>query len=50
MNKTLSTFMSIAAVVLILSSLLIGVVYTSLSDKDVEHRENLKDEYNLQVK
>ncbi|MDC3424307.1 hypothetical protein NC797_07265 [Aquibacillus sp. 3ASR75-11] len=50
MNKTLSTFMGIAITAIILSVLLIGVIYQSLSDKNYDHKNLLEDEYNLQIK
>ncbi|WP_180967930.1 hypothetical protein AB3Z07_27910 (plasmid) [Metabacillus halosaccharovorans] len=50
MNKTLSTFMSLAITISILSVLIIGIVYQSLADKNEDHTNILEDEYNLQLK
>lgn len=47
MNKTLATFMSVAITGLILGSLLIGTVYQSLSSKNDEHQDLLRNEYQL---
>lgn len=40
MSKTLATFMAIAITAIILGSLMIGIVYQSLSNKNNEHQNN----------
>ena len=50
LNKTLATYMSVAISAIIVCSLLIGIVYQSLFDKNIEHQDHLKDKYQLQTK
>lgn len=50
MNKSLATFMSIAITVIMLSTLMLGVVYMSLHDKNDDQQDVLKDEYQLKLK
>ncbi|MFC0273784.1 hypothetical protein ACFFIX_20565 [Metabacillus herbersteinensis] len=50
MNKSLSTFMSLGITAVVLSVLLIGIVYQSLSDKNSDHQDTLKEEYQLKNK
>ncbi len=42
--------MSVAISAIIVCSLLIGIVYQSLFDKNIEHQDHLKDKYQLQTK
>ncbi|MDO6657428.1 hypothetical protein [Anaerobacillus sp. 1_MG-2023] len=48
MNKSLSTFMIIAVTAVILF-VLIGSVSSSLFNKNDEHQEIIKNEYNLKI-
>lgn len=50
MNKTLATFMSMAFIAILIVSLLFGVAYDSLSQKNKNHEEMLKNEHQLKFK
>ncbi|WP_169793826.1 hypothetical protein [Sutcliffiella cohnii] len=50
MNTSLSTFLSVAITMIIISVLLIGTVYQSLSNKNIKHEEMLRNEHQVQYK
>ncbi len=47
MSKTLATFMTLAVTAVIIGSLLIGMVYTSLDNKNDQHEDTLEAQYQL---
>lgn len=50
MSKSLSTFMVMAAIVIIMVTLIFGVVYNSLQEKNNIHETMLKTEHQLKFK
>ncbi|MCU1808337.1 hypothetical protein [Cytobacillus firmus] len=50
MNKSLATFMLMAAIVILITGLLFGVAYDSLKQKNEHHEEMLKTEHQIQFK
>jgi hypothetical protein len=49
MHISITTFMKVALTVLILTTLLIGAVYQSLSDKNDQHQELIQTEHQIQL-
>lgn len=50
MNESLGTFMMIAAVVIIVSTLLFGTVFEALSSKNEQHVDTIQNEHQIQLK
>lgn len=50
MNSSLSTFLKVSITMIIISSLLIGVAYQALSNKNDQHENILRTEYQIQLK
>jgi cell division protein FtsN len=50
MNKSLSTFMVMAVVVTIMITLVLGVVYKSLEEKNQQHELMLRTQHQLKMK
>lgn len=50
MNKSLATFMMMAAVVIIMVTLLFGVAYDSLAQKSNHNEEMLKTVHQVKIK
>jgi len=50
MNNSLGTFMVIAAVMLIIATLLFGVAYDALKDKNDTHEDLMKTEHQIESK
>lgn len=50
MNKSLSSFMVMAAVTIIITSLLFGVAFNALQSKNTKHQDALKSEHQIKIK
>jgi nitrogen fixation-related uncharacterized protein len=50
MDKTLSTFMVIAAVAAIMGFLILGTVFDGLNSKNEQHEDMMKTEHQLKFK
>lgn len=50
MNQSIATFMMIAAVVMILITLLFGIAYQSLEQKNSQNEKMLQTEHQLKLK
>lgn len=49
MSKSLAVFMMLAAIAVIMTSLVIGISFGALSDKNSKHEEMLKNEHQLKL-
>lgn len=50
MSKSLSSFMMMAAIVVIMVSLIFGIVYSALEEKNKVHEEMLRNEHQIKFK
>ncbi|WP_209124349.1 hypothetical protein [Alkalihalobacillus sp. BA299] len=50
MNSSLATFLKVSITMIIISSLLIGIVYQALSNKNSQHEDVLRTEHQIQPK
>jgi hypothetical protein len=50
MNSSLATFLKVSITMIIISSLLLGVVYQALSNKNSQHEDVLRTEHQIQPK
>jgi hypothetical protein len=50
MNTSLATFLKVSITMVIISSLLLGVVYQALSNKNSQHEDVLRTEHQIQPK
>lgn len=50
MNESLATFLKVAITMIIISTLLIGVVYQALSNRNTQHENILRVEHQIQPK
>lgn len=50
MNKSIASFMMMAAVVIIMVTLILGTAYQALEQKNQQHEKMLQTEYQLKLK